>query len=230
MADVMKRDPDLAVCYGKHHLTSPSGAILEQQSHRLNEAHFRTSRHEGVPQSVMWAALVQQVPGAGYLIKTELAQAVGFSSSPEIGDACDWEFWLRFAGRFPAAKLHYVDDYVYRYRQHEQNVSRTSPYTDKVFGMLSAIETPPVLRPLWRRRLEGLAPAAVQVSLRNGRTSEAWRIYSSEFYGWSRRLSPGGILLGLLILCPAKVLNVLLPLASHGRRAFSALAPARSRQ
>src|SRR5258708_7948198 len=89
--------PDVVVSFGKQHSLTNDGFIEEAESVKLNERYYRTDDRGDQVQSSEWAALVQQLPGDSYMVRTSAAQATRYRS--DIGECCDAEFGWRLCRR-----------------------------------------------------------------------------------------------------------------------------------
>ncbi|HXV25108.1 MAG TPA: glycosyltransferase family 2 protein [Alphaproteobacteria bacterium] len=103
LLDRFNSDPEIVAAYGKQWLMSFDGAVLEQESESLNRFYFRDPGHAGTRLSALEAALVQQFPNDGYMVRSSAARALRY---PEEGETdrvswCDFAFGLRLAQHGP---------------------------------------------------------------------------------------------------------------------------------
>lgn len=200
LADCWRQEPGLAVAYGKQYVMTMDGQIQERESERLNTAYYRAARYAGRPPSALWAGLLGQMPNNGYLIRAEAARSVRYRAIPEVGDACDFDFGLRVAQQYDG--FFYLDEYLHKYRQTEVSVLRGNNYQHLTYALIEALRLPPELEPVRSERLRAKASGAINKWLTLGEKHHARRIYSSQYYPWSQRLSPRGLMQALLLSCP----------------------------
>lgn len=196
-------DPRVAVAYGKQVPMNHEGRLDEQAGDAFNRQHFRTPECAGAQPDIVIAALSQQFPNNGYLLRADLAREVGYVHPARLtgedsrgGFAADYGFGIGYAMKSSTRLAYFVDEYTACYRFSKTSVSRgahgrsESAYRSfrYVTGLEPALRNHPVMREWQRRR----APAAVGQAIDLGHFDEAWAWFLSEAHRPSL-LTPGGV-------------------------------------
>lgn len=203
--------PNLVACFGKQYIVDSEGSICLNDSHNLNHICYRDSKHIGIPTSALWSALVGQFPNNGYLILTEAARSVCYSDTPEVGDACDYDFGLRLAQQY--GNFYFLNTYTAKYRLTPVSISQTDSTGDLAFDLVRTLDLPASLEPTRESRLKRYAVPAVSRNLRLGKTEKARKIFWSRSYPFQQRLTLKGFLQLALLVVPKSISQRLLKLA-----------------
>lgn len=184
-----ERQPSLAAAFGKQHMIDVAGNVLPAESEWLNTFYGRTSDAAG-PLVPGLAAIRGMFPNDGYMVLTERARAIGYSGSGLAGDACDFDFSIRYCD--DGAEIWFVDQYTSAYRVSDDAISRssiTAPYVYKVLNERRVHEShlAPEVRRALRKAIERFAPDAVSGYARMGYGLKALRILLSSDYALRKR-------------------------------------------
>jgi hypothetical protein len=130
----------------------------------------------------MAAALRQQFPNDGYLLRSDHVRGVRLASFEEVGDACDFAFGISVAQANPRRHFYFVNRVTSQYRVHQTQVSRRPT----LYPMLRVLEgiAENGLDDMARAALidakDGLATRSVRELLAVGRGREARAIILSK--------------------------------------------------
>lgn len=199
--------PDLNAAFGLHAVMPSSGVIDWQASVRLNASGLRTTDRAGIQNPSWFSGLVQQFPGAGFLIRTSAAREAACGT--EVTDAVDYVFAVKFCTRF--AGVFFVDKYVMVYRMTPISVSAS--WTNNAalgsYQFLERVTLPAEAEALRRRRLEEFAPLAIGQAARVGNRREAMRIYWGPYHPLRSRLTPRALARIAQLALPRRALKPL---------------------
>jgi glycosyltransferase involved in cell wall biosynthesis len=106
--------------FGKQYLMSFKGDIDYAGSERWNQLYYKTSEYARQPLSSVESAILQQFPNNSYLVRSSLAQSIGYDELST--HACDFEFGLRLALR--GHHFHFIDTYTTKARLSATSLSR----------------------------------------------------------------------------------------------------------
>ncbi len=192
--------PDLGVAYGKQYLMTNEGEVLPAAD-ELNAQFLRTARQESKVLSALEAALVQQFPNDGYMIKSEVARRVRYRDQNEVGTTrwCDYDFGIHLAQA--GTSFFYLDKYTAKYRLTKEAISKSGNPT-YMFAVIEQIRVKSSESWAKNRALQRLAPIVAPNYALNGQRTKALRVYFSKYYGVKRKFTKGGIFCLLLILMP----------------------------
>ena len=115
LSAVIRENADIA--YGKQRLATADGTLLpERTADKPNSDYYRTSRFEGTVLSPRAAALVQQFPNDGFLVRAAVAKSIRYKERTEIHTdrSVDYDYALRLCERITRAC--YVDRFTAAYR------------------------------------------------------------------------------------------------------------------
>jgi glycosyltransferase involved in cell wall biosynthesis len=87
--------PGLVAAYGQETVVSDQGKELEQRTQGRNRYFHRQIREEGIKKDSVRAAILQQIPADGYMVRASVAKAVLYRH--EYGSARDVDFGIRCA-------------------------------------------------------------------------------------------------------------------------------------
>jgi glycosyltransferase involved in cell wall biosynthesis len=186
---------DVVVAFGKHIIINADGSENSTATEQVNRSFHRLPRNAGLQPDLLLCALVQQFPNNGYIIRTDLAQEVGYIRPAELmGDGCDHAFSILCAGARPNGRAYFVDEFTTCYRLTPVSISRSNPVVDnafRTFRYLAEMDVPPVHRDAIDQWLRVRAPVALAQAINLGQWRYAWSLYFSR---WHRRriLTLGG--------------------------------------
>ena len=199
LAACWQHQPPLDGAFGKQYYLHDDGTPADpKSSEELNTAYRRTAENAGLQEFPLAAGIARMFPNDGFMIRTSLAQAIGYRSKKDVGDACDTDFGIRFCAA--AQSLWYLDKFTCGYRMSSESVSRTAIVAPYTYRMLRALYVPAELESLRAEAEVNLAPSAVSGLARLGHTREALRLFLSNRYPLRQRLSQRGIYHMLLML------------------------------
>jgi GT2 family glycosyltransferase len=199
------RHPDLTAAYGKQYVMSDGGETDFTKSERLNAGYHRTAAREGLQEPGWFPGIAQQFPNDGYMVRTSAASDIQWR--PALKNGCEFDFGLRLCLKFQG--FYFVNRYTMKYRENSFSMSTSSgdDATLRAFWILHHTRLPEAAQEFRRARLKEIAPQAVLQAVRTGQRGVALRIYLSEFYPWSRRLTPRSILSLTELFVPRGVAN-----------------------
>jgi glycosyltransferase involved in cell wall biosynthesis len=108
---------DLVVSYGLQMRVTDSGEELESEP--ANRAFARVQQEAGLKTDSLRSAVLQQVPGDGFMVRASVAKAVLYD--PNYGGACDAAFGVRCASHGP---FYFVPVWTTKYRLSTHSVGR----------------------------------------------------------------------------------------------------------
>ncbi len=205
-----QRSSPVLLVFGKQQIISSAGVLDEAASIKLNNAFFRSSAYAGVQVSPLISALRQQIPNDGFLVDAEMAKAVGYRSSDEVGAYCDLDFNLRLATKMPPKSIVFVDSFTSQYRLSAASVSnapasRRSEHPRAavaIHHLLDSIPMSPEERAasgVLRRRL---ADKLIKGFALRKKRMDGLRVFFSDAYPLRKRLSRKGAYHLALIAMP----------------------------
>jgi glycosyltransferase involved in cell wall biosynthesis len=103
------RHPGAAAVYGKVTIVDVGGNVDAAATAEGNHAFGRTLEKVGTQFSSLAAAVDGQIPHNGFLVRANLARAVGYKGRDEVGDVCDYDFGIRLALASAGAPFVFVD-------------------------------------------------------------------------------------------------------------------------
>jgi glycosyltransferase involved in cell wall biosynthesis len=186
--------PDLTAAFGHQIWISHDGVEDLSGSPRGNAAYHRTPDRAGLQPHDWEVGIAAQFPNNGYMIQTEIAQAVRMRSQEQVGTAVDYDFGLRCSLNYHGFYL--VNKYTAKVRATEGgSISGSLESSAALFSYhgLNSLPLPTEAESLRAKRLADLAPRAMMQAIRLGEIHDAWKIYRSPSHGWKTRLTPGGI-------------------------------------
>ena len=89
----LQQNPDLVASFGKQLVINSDGDVLQPESESLNRKYCRTDQRANRVQRSAWAALVQQLPCDGYMVRTAAARATYIATNLK---------WVRLATQISA--------------------------------------------------------------------------------------------------------------------------------
>jgi glycosyltransferase involved in cell wall biosynthesis len=198
-----RENAHLIACYGKQYVISHSGNPLPRATQEFDRTYHRTEQRAGLPQSKLWAALVEQMPPDGAMIHTEAARRLRFRGRDVVGDDCDYDFIARLAQQ--PGGFFFVDRYLSKYRLTDKGVA-SEKTVDYTFTIARDLQLPPELEDVRRDVLRSRASYAVRCRLAAGQRESAWRLIRNPDY-WSAPRSRARVVSAVLALLPGVVLR-----------------------
>lgn len=196
-------DPDVAVAYGKQFLANECGNIAGDDSQKMNDSFYRNVAYSGSKLNFLEAAILQQFPNDGFIIRSNVAIKVGYVQAEEImGDACDQGFSILCAQTFPKMKAYFVDQYTAVYRESSSSIARNNPKNNaayRAFKYVSALPESTISCPRISRWLMSKSAVAVAQAAILGDKSRARQWYFSKWHR-GRILTLGGIRRAMMLL------------------------------
>ncbi len=190
-------DPSVVVAYGKQFLMDHDGNRDEVGTQELNHAYFRRPEFAGVQDNILIAALAQQFPNNGYIVRADIAREVGYikpaeltGKGPKRGFAADFGFAVSYAMHRPDGRAVFVDDFTAAYRVSKTSVARGHSLPESAFRSFNYVMgLEPEIRkhPMMAEWLRFKAPPAIAQAAALGHTRVAWGWYFSK---WHRRRIP----------------------------------------
>jgi len=193
-------DEDIDVIFGKQYLMNDDGELLKEESVAFNVDYSRIPENAGKILNPMIVTIKQMMPSNSYLMKTDLAKAIGYGNSKGGGRGVDFHFSFKLSEA--NVNFKYLDTYMSCYRLSEVAVSKGSNansgyYSYKLIEKIENVSSIIIQeKDLFLKRK---SPVAVLQAIKMGKTDEAFRIYFSKFHR-SYILSLGGIKRLLLLL------------------------------
>lgn len=171
-------DPQIDAVYGKQYIIIEEGNIDQQQTEKLNRYYFRTHFYQETRLSSLEAGAVQQFPNDCYLIRTEVAQKVGYRGKEEVGDACDFDFGFRLG--LNGNKLFFLNKFTAKYRLTKSSVARNG--SDAGYQSFKIISESFLNDHRFKNKtikdiLKRIAPIAIMHAIETKRKKEALKIY-----------------------------------------------------
>lgn len=200
-------EPRLTAAFGKQQIITADGTVLRAESEVLNRDYYRTAQYAGRQRAALWSALVSQFPNDGYMITTAAARETLYSTAPEVGDACDYDFGLRLAASYES--FYFLDKFTAAYRLTPVSISSANSCAHLSYDLTRSTQIPAELRGVRDARLRRYAAPAVSAWLRLGEGAKARQVFLSEHYPGRQRWSPRGLAHAAGCLCPSPVLRLL---------------------
>ena len=203
-------DPRVAAAYGKQHLTDASGVYDFPGAEKMNHDYCRTRTFAGTQVSALEAALIQQFPNDGYLVRADLAKAVGYLRAGEMGrGACDFFFGVFLAEAAGERQFYFVNEFTSAYRVSEESVSNSGASDDAAYRTFRlGVERCEAhsARPVVSQHLRNTSAVAISQAVSLGLRKDAARWYFSR---WNRHqiLSVVGLKLLFKFLLPRPLLQ-----------------------
>lgn len=176
--------PATVAAYGKQQLTDAAGNVKREATRSLNRSYYRTAKYEGSSASSIRAAVLQQFPNDGYMVRAEAAKQVGYDH-PDTGDACDFAFGVELARQSNGA-FYYTDTFTSQYRLSEQSVIRGTGVSDGAYWAVKTVlgRIPDAVRrdPEVRRWTRERIPVAIMRAAQNGHARDGLTWYFSRYH------------------------------------------------
>lgn len=205
LASAWDLNPNLIMSYGKYQMMDADGRPMPAETREFYQFLEQTPTYPHWQRSLWWMVLSGLFAPNGFMIRTDVAQKIGYSTDPAIGDACDLDFDLRLAQNYD--DFWFVNEYISVYRMAQMNsesAKDNSTSANYGYRLMESTQVPAELQSLKSRWLKNIAPYAISRWLHFGNKRTAARIYFSSHYPWKRRLSPKGLAQLLILLLPAR--------------------------
>jgi glycosyltransferase involved in cell wall biosynthesis len=189
-------DPTVGVAYGKQYVINHEGEIDEHRTMAGVRGFFKTPEYAGRQDDMLLAAILQQFPNNGYVIRAELAKAVGYlDAERHMGDGCDQGFAVFCALKRPDLKPYFADEFTACYRLSRFSAGRGHRDCDTAYRTvkyISRMKHDILKHPqvdAWLRTRIGVA---INQAVRHSDMRFAWEIFWSR---WHRGeiLTPRGL-------------------------------------
>jgi glycosyltransferase involved in cell wall biosynthesis len=192
--------PDTVAAYGKQQLTDAAGTVRREATRGLNRSYHRTGKYEGPSASSLRAAVLQQFPNDGYIVRADAAKQVGYDH-PNAGNACDFAFGVELA-RQSKGTFYYTDVFTSQYRLSEDSIARGQDKNDAAYWAVKTVleRIPDTVRtdPEVRRWIRERIPVAIMRAAQNGHARDGLAWYFSRYH--RRRIPTLGGLRRLALL------------------------------
>ena len=193
LLECFAHDQSVVAAYGKQQLTDADGRVRKEATRSLNEDYYRTAEYEGLSDSSLRAAVLQQFPNDGYMVQADVAKTVGYDH-PGTGDACDFAFGVELA-LATEGTFYYTDTFTSEYRLSEDSIRGLEENDAAYWAVKTVLERIPdsVRRdPQVHGWVRERSPVAIMQAARNGHIEDGLRWYFSRHHR-HRIATPGGI-------------------------------------
>ena len=194
LIDCWSAYPELTASFGKQMVIRHDGTVDAKATQRLNYRYRRVPEHAGLQTRPLDVGISQQFPNDGYMVTAAAAKATLWRSREEVGYGGEYDFGLRLA--LAHSEFYFLDVYTAKYRLTASG-SISGSLTDDAalqsYRLLEQHDVPPESAETKRSKLTDLAPTAITQALRFRKKREAWKMYTSRYFPWSRRMSLGGV-------------------------------------
>ena len=181
--------PDLVASYGQQTVVSELGEELPAESQEVNRIYHRETSDGGLQRESLRAAILQQFPNDGYLIRASVAKSTLLD--PKYGAGTDFEFGIRCALR---GAFYFIPVRTAKYRVSAHSVLRGSgaKSDDSVYQFvrlcLDLLKRHPECGDALERRLkEGISAGIIQAA-KLGHSHEALH-WAFGRYHWAKLLT-----------------------------------------
>ena len=177
----LEAHPDVVASFGNQYLIKPEGEVIEDSDRLLNEQYYRTPEREGIVNGE-WAATVQMFPNNAYLVRTTIAQKIGYKDDGRAGDAVDFYFGFRLG---KDRLFYWVNEVTAKYRINHPSISGSGSveFMSPIVRILLEDLTSEELKSTHiRKKIRELMNPAISELIRAGdkRTAVKW-IFSSYY-------------------------------------------------
>ncbi|WP_017260224.1 glycosyltransferase family 2 protein [Pedobacter arcticus] len=180
------------IYFGKQILVNDSGELIEPNN--LNRDYFRSEEFKGLQSDPVKMALLQQVPSNSFLFPTEYAKKIGYRNYETVGDACDFDFIIRFVLK-EKTELFFINKDISAYRLSPHSISQSAQNNAIFFkyevmkDLKIANSNSEILRTIIKSDLNVLCGYYISNNYRN----ELRKIYFSGNYPVLKRFTLRGI-------------------------------------
>lgn len=181
LVEPMASNGEVVASFGLQRLVDENGRYLHDPE-TINRDYFRTPDRVGLVDGLQ-AAAIQMFPNNGFMIRADVAKAIGYNDHGRSGYAPDFHFGLRIGklGR----PFYFVDEYTTKIRMTRSSQSRGNPAADNAYRTMlilseefSCFRETPLLEHAVKRNL----PIAIAQAATLGDTSKGWEWYFSEYH------------------------------------------------
>jgi glycosyltransferase involved in cell wall biosynthesis len=175
--------PGLVASYGQQIVVTHEGQELKRESEALNRAYGRDVLDGGVKTNSLRAAILQQFPNDGYMIRASVAKAVSYDS--HFGSAVDAAFGISCALHGP---FYFLPIPTAKYRLSAQSVGRGAGRKVDDAGYqfvrfcLELRDSCPAYRPELESRVRERIAVGIMQAVNSGQLDEAFSWLLSPYH------------------------------------------------
>jgi len=190
---------DVIAAFGKSSVVDTEGVRNPTATASLNSYYYRTARHAGLIHDTLTCAAVQQMPGSGYLVRTDAARKSSYDEAARYLNACDYVFNVELARR-AAGDFYFCDEFVHSYHWTPDSLSKSAGGNSAVMAFAYAhrlaaqVDDRRFLR--WMRER---STVAIGQAAKLGLVSQAARWFFGPYHR-DRILTPSGLKSALKLL------------------------------
>lgn len=181
-----QRHPEVTVAFGKQRVITHDGTPRPESTERMNRDYRRVAARAGRLPVPALAGIEQMFPNNSYLVDTLAARRIGYRTVAEVGDACDFDFGLRFS--LDATAICFVNEIVSDVRETVGAISNHALPAMHAFIQLRDSLVPQAAQAAREAAMRRLAPRASSSFALAGEPGAAWRLLFSRHYLWRDRL------------------------------------------
>jgi len=193
LARALGDDEQVVLAFGKSWAVDAEGKKNRAETTSLNEYYYRTPDRRGIVRDALVSAALQQVPGSGFLVRTEAARAASYEKAAQYHNACDYVFNVELALRTEGA-FYFCDEYVHCYHRTPVSLSRSPTGNSALMAFAYAHSLREQLGELdtFRKWMRERSTPAIGQAARLGHLSHAARWFFGPYHR-GRILSPWGL-------------------------------------
>lgn len=193
LARSLEDDEDVVLAFGKSWVVDAEGKKNRAETKSLNEYYYRTPDRRGIVRDTLTSAALQQVPGSGFLVRTEAARTASYEKAAHYYNACDYVFNVELALRCEGA-FYFCDEYVHCYHRTPVSLSRSPLGNSALMAFAYAHSLRDELDELddFRKWMRERSTLAIGQAARLGHLSQAARWFFGPYHR-GRILSPWGV-------------------------------------
>jgi len=193
LARALSSDERVVLAFGKSWAVDIAGKKNRAETTSLNEYYYRTPDRNGIVRDTLVSAALQQVPGSGFLVRTEAARAASYDKAARYHNACDYVFNVELALRTEGA-FYFCDEYVHCYHRTPVSLSRSPTGNSALMAFAYAHSLRNELDELddFRKRMRERSTLAIGQAARLGHLSQAAKWFFGPYHR-GRILSPWGV-------------------------------------
>lgn len=186
-------DREVVLAFGKSWVVDAEGKKNRAETTSLNEHYYRTPDQRGIVRDTLASAALQQVPGSGFLVRTEAARTASYEKAAHYYNACDYVFNVELALRTEGA-FYFCDEYVHCYHRTPVSLSRSPTGNSALMAFAYAHSLRDELDELdgFRKWMRERSTLAIGQAARLGHLSQAARWFFGPYHR-GRILSPWGM-------------------------------------
>lgn len=171
--------PQVVASFGNQYLIDNSGKIIPENEKQFNSIYHRVPERDGLVNGE-WAASVQMFPSDAYLVRSNIAKAVGYDDNGRAGDAVDFYFGFRLG---KDRQFFYVNTFTAKYRIGPESITNSGSvkFISSTVKILLEDLQPEKLQTLEvRNKLKELMNPAISEVIRAGdkKTAISWMLSS----------------------------------------------------